>query len=89
MNKDGSGQELKIVSIYQIKQLDFVEIFNDNCLMLGFRANQTVNLKNETDKNGKTNSTILVDNNGDTLKSYTVQKQIVKIIQDRKTPEWM
>ena len=89
LNKDGSGSDLQIINIWQIKWIEFSEIFNENTLMLGFRANQFVNLKKEVDKNGKNISTILVDQNGDTLKTYSPNPKVVeKIVQERKTPEW-
>ena len=78
-----------MINIWQIKWLEFSELFNENTLMLGFRANQAVNLRKEVDKNGKNIATILVDQNGDTLKSFNPTPKVTeKIVQERKTPEW-
>jgi hypothetical protein len=86
MNKDGSGHELQLKSIYQVKWMEFAEVLNDNSLILGFRATQSVNLRSEIDKYGKTITTILVDSNGDTLKTYNANsKQPEKIQQEKKT----
>ena len=55
---------MTLESIYMVKYLDFIELLNDQTIIMGFKADQSININKNAIKNGKTFTEINIDKNG-------------------------
>jgi hypothetical protein len=87
---DGTGSILTLVSLFPIRHLDFIELLNDEILILGFKQTQGFNVSKDVVVNGRTMPTqINVDKQGFTeaFKKDPANIKLADQVQERKDPK--
>ena len=85
---DGTGSILNLESLYLIRYLDFIELLDDQALILGFKQTQGFNVTQEEVVSGRTVPTHAnVDKHGFTEAFKNAHIKLAEKVQERKDPK--
>lgn len=84
----GTGSSLVIQGLYSLRALDFIDLLDDQVLLLGFAYNQKENLTTTTGKSGDMTYQVHLTPEGEHIKSTKGQKTPTKqpVKTEAKTP---